>query len=61
MLLVPVLVYRIKDVVVCERGVILEFRKFERPAVDLLERHFLDVYVFVPAEQFHRDGVGGFP
>lgn len=58
MLLVPVLVDCVKDVVVGERGVILEFRKFERPVVDLPQGHLFDVRVFVAAAQFDGDGVG---
>jgi len=42
-LLEPVLVDCIKDVVVCEREVILEFIKLDCPLINLSQRNFFDV------------------
>jgi len=46
-LLEPVLIDCVQDVVVRERGIILKFRKFKRPLVNLLQRDLFDVHILM--------------
>src|SRR5688500_8635543 len=60
-LLEPFLVDCRKDAIIYKRQVILKFRKFNGPVIDLLQAYVFDVHIFMLPAQFHRDGIGGFP